>query len=255
MIRQHRPKLLQTHAHTPGLFVIQNRSNSNVLGTWLGGSWQEDTWLEKVIQETHDYIDEQRKARGHAPWNWKEITMTTSGTTLTPINELKSLKELYPYAVDLTKVRFDSATMEEIKIGDHDGEEAEIERVVARKKICLKCGGERHALDTRGFCRECKIKMGIFVAPSRAKTGPTEDREWEAKRTQLANPPNGEINVKTELLDFAWMQIKDDIRLEIYTKIWASLSPADRAKWIAVAINRQTVDGLRDRFASGGPSV
>ena len=156
-------------------------------------------YWSRLIEQTHREIDEARRKRHLPPYPWRFKMLSDI-----PVQDEKRKK--YPFLVDPNTV-FKRDIHEEIIVeGVH---------VVAEKRVCIKCGGRRHQLDTKGFCGKCKSELGMLTSYS--KTHSEQDREWEKKKVQILQPAP---IVSPEFVWFAWQSLPDTSKQMILDAVW-----------------------------------
>jgi hypothetical protein len=123
-----------------------------------------------------------------------------------------ALKAKYPFIEDFGEPS--NSLFEHIRI--------EGDLIQLRKRVCAKCGGVRHQLDTRGFCRDCKKVLGMPVAAKRVK-----DRSVVTHHHPLeprpAQPSTAEISVDPAFINAVWGLIPSTVRLALLDDFWPRL--------------------------------
>lgn len=157
---------------------------------------------------------------------------------------MTELHRKYPHIV-LPTVAFDAAVMERLRV---DGE-----LVAAYKRKCIRCGGERHQLDTRGFCRPCKEALGMPGAPRRKLvSGSEEDRDWE-RQQRIAS--SKEVTVSADFIDWAWERLPENVRQGIMLQVWRHTPLPERAKYIAEAVKPLRGEGFSEHMMAATKPV
>jgi len=137
---------------------------------------------------------------------------------------VQKVRDTYPFIVDPTE-RFDGDTMESMKI---DGV-----NVAVPKKVCAKCGGERHASDTMGFCRQCKEDMGL--RPKKKTNG----HDHQPAIVRNIDPKSDEflaVYIEDDFIADMWNLLPEDERKATLLAMWKDLPKPLRLRSLKDAI-------------------
>lgn len=138
----------------------------------------------------------------------------------------QDLKAIYPHILDTTKTPYDAGRHERIKI--------EGLLVIVPIGVCAKCGGERHKLDTRGFCRLCKIDMKL-VFPKASEPRP-------AAPGRHIDPKSDEFQadyLEDKFIDDIWDLIGQEEQAHALRGLWETFPKVLRLKAVKLAIRNR----------------
>lgn len=137
------------------------------------------------------------------------------------VERVDKLREKYPFIAD-PELKFDASVSDHIKIENID--------CAVPKAICAKCGGDRHSLDTRGFCARCKVEIGGFPGYSKNTRFKNDGRSGPVHRIDPKSSVLLSEVLSDDFINDVWNMLTPNARTKVLNEYWDRLTREQRVE-------------------------